>query len=292
MYHVTTTLYVTSYAPYKTSHPLFMTSHHCSHHIASTAFMISHTLYMTSHTWQHKRYICHLTHNMWHYIHFISVIKPSVSIIPHPISGWHHTHYMYHIIFNMHGLTWTLSDISPLYVWYHTHYIYDIISNIYDTTHTAFMTTQRLYLRFHPQYLTSQPLYQCHHICCIDDITTSMEVITLGIRITWYTFYMKSHWQFMISMLSIYDITTTIFDMVCMLSLSSHPLYWWYHTNCIYEISSAIYDDIISIVYNIFTTFVTSQPLYLCLTPSLSMISQPLYVWHYTHYMFHVIYTL
>ena len=29
-----------------------MTSHHCIHHITSTAFMTSHTLYMTSHTWQ------------------------------------------------------------------------------------------------------------------------------------------------------------------------------------------------------------------------------------------------
>ena len=90
----------------------------------------------------------------------------------------------------------------------------------------------------------------------------------------------------MISMLSIYDITTTIFDIVSTLSLSSHPIYWWYHTNCIYEISSTIYDDIISIVYNsIFTIFVTSQPLYLCLAPTLSMISHPLYVWHYNHYM-------
>ena len=53
-----------------------------------------------------------------------------------------------------------------------------------------------------------------------------------------------------------YDITPTIFDIVSMLFLSPHPLYWWYHTNCIYEISSSLYVDIISIVYkNIFTIF-------------------------------------
>ena len=80
-----------------------------------------------------------------------------------------------------------------------------------------------------------------------------------------------------------YDIKPTIFDIISMVSLTSYPLYWWYHTKCIYEISSAIYDDIISIVYNImFTIFVTSQPLYLCLTPPLSMISPPLYVWYNT----------
>ena len=180
---------------------------------------------------------------------------------------------------------------TPIW-WYHNHYINDIICIICDITHTVFMTTQGLYLTFHPLCLTSQPLYQCRHTCCIDDITTSMEVITLGIGITSYTFCMKLHRQFMISMLSIYDIKTTILDIVPMLSLSSHPLYWWYHSNCIYEISSTIYDDIISIVYNsIFTIFVTSQPLYLCLTPTLSMISHPLYVWHYNHYMFNIIYT-
>ena len=90
-----------------------------------------------------------------------------------------------------------------------------------------------------------------------------------------------------------YDIKPTIFDIVSMLILSPHPLYWWYHTNSIYDISSSIYVDIISIVYNnIFTIFVPSQPLYLCLTPTFSMISHPLYTWHCTHYMFNTRYTL
>ena len=132
----------------------------------------------------------------------------------------------------MHGLTWTLYDITPLYVWYLTHYIYDIIYNIYDITHTAFMTTQRLYLTFHPLYLTSEPLYQCCHTRCINDIT-SMEVITLGIRMTSYTFYMKSHWQFMLSLLSIYDITTTIFDM--------YPRYLCHHIHCIDAITPTVF---------------------------------------------------
>ena len=107
VYDITPNLCMTSYALYITSHPLFMTSHHCSYHITSTAFMTSHTLYMTSHTWQHKCYICYLTHYIWHYFHCICVIKPRVSIIPHPLSVQHHTHFMYDI-FSMHGITWTL----------------------------------------------------------------------------------------------------------------------------------------------------------------------------------------
>ena len=81
-----------------------------------------------------------------------------------------------------------------------------------------------------------------------------------------------------------YDITPTIYDTILRLFLSPHPLYWWYHINCIYEISSSIYVDSISIVYNnIFTIFVPSQPLYLCLTSILSIISHPLYIWYLTH---------
>ena len=85
------------------------------------------------------------------------------------------------------------------------------------------------------------------------------------------------------------------------LYLTSYPRYLCHHIHCIdditpavfMEISSAMYDDIISIVYNIiFTIFVTSQPLYLCLTPPLSMISHSLYIWHCTHYMFNIRYTI
>ena len=50
MYDITLTLYMTSYATYIMSHPLFMTSQDCSHHSTSTAFMTSHTHYIWHHT--------------------------------------------------------------------------------------------------------------------------------------------------------------------------------------------------------------------------------------------------
>ena len=152
------------------------------------------------------------------------------------------------------------------------------------------MTTQRLYLSFHPLYLTSPPLYQWHHTCCTSDITTGMEVITLGIRMTSYTLYMKSHWQFMISILSIYDITTTLFDIISTLSLSSHPLYWWYHISWIYEISSDIYIYIwgyhthciqqhIHYICNITATVSVSHTHFFhYITPFVCMTLHPLYV--------------
>ena len=52
MYVITASICMTPYALHMISHPLFMTSYHCSYHITSTAFMTSHTLYMTSCKWQ------------------------------------------------------------------------------------------------------------------------------------------------------------------------------------------------------------------------------------------------
>ena len=98
-------------AVYMTTHPLYiwhlmhhachihsLSSHHCSNPITSTAFLTSHTLYTTSHIWQQKNYTCHLTLFIWHYIHEICVIKPSVSIILHLLSVWYYTLYVWHHI--------------------------------------------------------------------------------------------------------------------------------------------------------------------------------------------------
>ena len=164
-------------------------------------------------------------------------------------------------------------------------------SSTYDSTSLTYETTSSMQFKIYNIPVTSQslvcvitptvlrashPLFVRHHtrhrysiFCTIEDITSSLYEIKLPF----------------------YDITPTIFDNVSMLFLSPHPLYWWYHTNSIYEISSSIYVDIISIVYNnIFTIFVPSQPLYLCLTPTLSMISHPLYIWYCMHYMFNIRY--
>ena len=78
MYDIIPTLYMTSYVLYRTSHLLFLNSHHCIYAIISTAFLTSQTMYTTSHTWQHNRYICHLNQYIWHYIHCICVMKLSV----------------------------------------------------------------------------------------------------------------------------------------------------------------------------------------------------------------------
>ena len=152
---------------------------------------------------------------------------------------------------------------------------YETRSSMQFKIYTIHVTSQSLVCIITPTVLrASLPLFVWHHtrhryiiFCTIEDIIFSL---------------MKSNHHF-------YEITPTIFGIVSMLYLSTHPLYWWYHTNSIYEISSSIYVDIIYIVYNnIFPIFGPSQPLYLCLTPTISMISHPLYIWHCTDYMFNI----
>ena len=78
--------------------------------------------------------------------------------------------------------------------------------------------------------------------------------ITLAIYVASFPLCKTSHPHFMTSNHRVYVITATIFDILSTVSVSSHPLYWWYHTNCISEITSAIVHNIISIVYDMTPT--------------------------------------
>ena len=149
IHNVTSTLWV---------HTIVVTSLHPLHSWHHT----HHTLCKTSHTWQHKSYICHLTLYIWQYIHCICVVKPSVSILLHPLSVWHYTLYAWHHI------QYAWHHMNTL--WHHTHrgmashavYLWHIQYVLYHPY--CLMKTKRLYLASHSLYLTSQPshlLYQC-----------------------------------------------------------------------------------------------------------------------------------
>ena len=232
--------------------------------------------------------------------------QDTIFMTSHPLQAWHHTPCIRHhtncifVITTSPLLSYPLLyDITPTvcvisYALYITSYLlitsshcctYDSTSLTYETTSsmqfkifTIHVTSQSLVCVITPTVLRpSHPLFVWHHtrhkysiFCTLADITYSIYEIKPPFL--WYH--------------------TTIYDIISMLFLSPHPHYWWYHTNTIYEISSSIYVNIISIVYNIFTISLPSQPLYLCLTPTLSMISKTLYIWHCTHYMFNIRYTI
>ena len=127
-----------------------------------------------------------------------------------------------------------------VYLWHH--------KNIYDINATAFMKTKRINLTSHPLYLTAQPLYLCCNTHCIVAITTIMEVIPLGTRMTSYTLYMTTQSHFMTPFLSIYYITDTTFMTSDHLHMTSHPgfmtsrpLYLWHHRHYVCEYISTIF---------------------------------------------------
>ena len=90
---------------------------------------------------------------------------------------------------------------------------------------------------------------------------------------------------------SIYVITPNIFDIMSTVSFSSPPLYWWYHTNCISEITSAIIHHIISIVYDMTATVwhhnhcINDMRFPTFDITSRVMTSHPLYLWNNRHYI-------
>ena len=85
---MTHTICITSYTLHKSSH---------------THFMTSHALY----SWNHSHYI-------WHCIHSICVITPTLLMISDQLYLWHHKHFMYDILCTIHNVTSTLNDFTPL----------------------------------------------------------------------------------------------------------------------------------------------------------------------------------
>ena len=174
----------------------------------------------------------------------------------HPCPAWHRTTCIRHCTHCIFVITTSpqishplLNDITPTfsvtsYALYITsdsilklsHYsTYAITTSIYETISSIHETSQ-------PLSVSAQPLYRQQH-------THSLYDITLEICVASFALYKTSHPQFMTSNQRVYVITPTIFDIVYTVSVLSHPLYWWYHSNCIYEIISAIIHKIIYIVY-------------------------------------------
>ena len=221
---------MTSFELQKMSHPLFHTNHSI-YAVTSTSGMTSYSLYQTSHT----LYLCH--HNL------------STDITPSLVS--HQTHYMSDIICTIYNITST-----PYFITYCT---YDITPSIYETKSS-------MQGNIYTTHVTSQPL-----IC----------VITHNILTASHPFFVWHHTRHMYGMFcTIHDITSSLYDLKPPF-LWHHTHYIWHHIHCIcvisstvliishqlylFETSSAIFDDMITIVYDItFTIFVVSQPLYLC----------------------------
>ena len=218
--------YVWHHLHYRWYHIHSITPNHHTYDVTSTLGMASQTQYQTS----HPLYVCH--HNL------------STDIIP--TSVWHHTHYKCDIC-TLYNIISPPYVMTLLYIWHHSLYVWNHIQYVGPHIHyTCYMTA----------------IILSHHSHCIDNITHTLYGITLAIYLVSFGLYKTSHTCFMISSHNFYDTTCTIFDIVYSVLVWSHPQPWWYHNNWIFEISSAIYDDIISIAYYITATeCVSSHPL-------------------------------
>ena len=177
------------------------------------------------------------------------------------------------------------------------------------------MTSDLLYMTSHPRFMRSHPLYLWHHSHYISNITPTMFVNTYQLYFTWNTLCE--------------DNTTTIYDITLFRSVSvgSLPLYWWYNTHSIYDITSTVYMAKYALYMTSHPRFMTSQHstheikaivshLKTIISDSTSTVSlssfpdyrsynphcmtqyvwhnmtQPQYVWHHMNYIWHHIHSI
>ena len=169
---------------------LFMMSHplHASHHtpisgIAPTVSFSSQPLHwyhthfwMTKHppsVWHPMPYIEHHIHSLCHHSTVLMTSQP-LYMKTHPVCRAtyalhmrHHSEYLCPHTDCIDRITCILgmTSHSP-YMWHRFHYAGHHILNLWLQT-TVFMSSQ-------PLYLTSCPMYLCHHIHSIDDITPTV----------------------------------------------------------------------------------------------------------------------
>ena len=120
---------------------------------------------------------------------------------------------------------------------------YDITTSIYESTFSMSCNIYTTHETSQPLTVSSHTLYRQYHM-------HSWYDITLAIYVALFPLCKTSDPHFTTSNHRIYVITATIFDNLSTVSVSSHPLYWWYHINCISVITSAKVHNIIYIVYD------------------------------------------
>ena len=217
----------------------------------------------------------------------------------------------------IHGITCSIYDMSSnvcditftICVTSHYDFFYDIthskfLTYLVDTaSHTVFW--QHNHCVLHSLYVWYDTQYICvitHNVSilskqCMYDITSTICMKSYVILMTSHPLFMPSH-HFIYNIKStIYDITSTISDLMSTVSVSSQPIYRWYHSQCIYDMTSSIsvtsypLYDIIHSMYDITTLCFHDTTLGICMTSlALQKTSHPLYhtksqyLWHHIHF--------
>ena len=179
---------------------------------------------------------------------------------------------MYGIVCTIQDITSSLYDLRPLCLCHHTHYIWHPVHCICGITFTVLMISQQLYFWDHIRYNTH------HHIHCIWHDIHWICVITHTRLMISHPFYVWHHTHYMYNtiytlcgittifyeitshylcdrMHCIHVITPTVSNTASTVSVSSQPLYIWSLNNCMYDIIPTIY-------MAPYAPYITSHPLF------------------------------
>ena len=184
----------------------------------------------------------------------------------------------------MYDITSSICEtFCPLYLWHHTHYVWQHnpvcwlhhTRQMYDIVCTTEDVTSTLSLRV-TIFMISHPLQAWHHTPCIRYCTHCIFVIT--------TSPLTSHPL-------LHDTTPTIFVISYALYITSYPLLMSSHYSA-YDSTTLTYEATSSMLFKIYTIYLTSQSLVCVITPTVSRTSHPHFVWHHTCHRYSIICTI
>ena len=183
----------------------------------------------------HLAHVWHDTHSTWHHNHTLWH-HSSVFMTSQPLHSWHQIPYIWH---HLQGL------------WHLVPYTCDIADTMFVNTYQLYLTTNtrcRDNTKTISEITTSicvsvgsHTLYRRYNTHCIDDMAPTVFMAQ-------YPLYMTSHPRFIMSQHSTHDIkamishlTPILSDSTSTVSLSSHPDYWSYNPNCMYDNTAKIW---------------------------------------------------
>ena len=207
---ITCTIYDMSSTVYNITFTICVTSHIGSISDITHSMFMTYTLYMASHTvlWPHNHCIssqalCLISHPLYlcHHTQWIIFIKGSVCMTSQTLCVWHHMCYMWHHIHNLGYHTILCMTSGPPYLTSLPVYLCHHTHAIDDITATICMTSHQVYLWHHIHYIYDIKTTK------YDIITLCVDDATLGICMTSFALQMKTHT--ISPNHSIYDVTST-----------------------------------------------------------------------------------
>ena len=124
-------------------------------------------------------------------------------------------------------LTMTISMTSHTLCLWHIYFIWHD-TQCHDNTTIVYFTATMSDITLTVS-VASHPMYQFYQTPCMYDITSTICMKSYVIHMTSHPLFMSLHHFIYDIKFTISDLTSTISDLKSTVSVSSHPLYRWYH---------------------------------------------------------------